>query len=235
MYQSVRDCRHGNGLVRSCLAVALVGLALSAFSGCETPPRNSGAGAAKDSIDPIRIETRNDISAIYQFYQPNPWLRDADGQAVGFKVPVYFVSGETELGAFVAGRILVWLYELERQPDGSFERKFVHGWELDEQEAMGYRVRVRSVMGYHYGFMLSWPPNLGLAGKQIEIVFGYEKNARTIITGEPRRFRVPVSWGSQRPRDDDDQPRRPSELESDRSADNAAPPDAPIRRREPRP
>ena len=184
-----------------------------ALTACKTPSKAS-ASRSQGMIDPTRVETRDDITAVYQFYTV-PWLRNADGQIVGFKSAVYFHSAKTERGAFVPGSVLVWLYEVAREPDGSRTRKFLHNWELDEREAMNYRIRKRSNMGYFYGLFFTWPPELNLSGKQVEIVFGYERGDGKVITGAPRRFRVPLSAEDSRR---SNQPRRrPAELKPQRS------------------
>jgi hypothetical protein len=87
----------------------------------------------------------------------------------------------------------VWLFQFEPQTDGRLERKLVKVWELNEQDAMGYRVRRESQMGYAYGFFFTWPPNADLSGRTIEIMFGYERLDGKLITGAARRFQVPQS------------------------------------------
>ncbi|RMF76472.1 MAG: hypothetical protein D6744_12275, partial [Planctomycetota bacterium] len=83
-----------------------VALALTPlFCGCQTQTKRSGApptvlGAPGDSpppkyVDAAAVPTRDDIVSIHQFWPQVPWLRDTSGKAVGFRVPVYFVSGET--------------------------------------------------------------------------------------------------------------------------------------------
>lgn len=178
-------------------------LALGLAGGCRTPltgeidrDKVSPFGSGRESvplptqIDATAVDTRDDVVAIHHFWKPEPWRRVED-RAVGFTVPVYFVSAESQKGVFVSGKILIWLYELTPKPDGEFERECVHVWELDRAAALGFRVRKLSVMGYHYGFALTWPPNLDLAGKRIEVVFGYERADGQIVTGPARRFRVP--------------------------------------------
>jgi hypothetical protein len=83
------------------------------------------------------------------------------------------------------------MYEVFRQPDGTTEKQCVHVWEFDRAAAIGYRVRKLAVMGYYYGFALTWPPNVDVTGKEVEIVFGYERADGQIVTGTPRRAMVP--------------------------------------------
>ncbi len=156
--------------------------------------RDDGKGRAKNEIDPTKIETRDDIFQIVQFWPQMPWLQRTD-RVVGFKVTVYFRSGETRLGAFVPGNIFVWVYELQPAARGRRERKLAHMWELDQAGALGYRVRKRSIQGYYYGFPLRWDDGLGLEGKLVEIQFGYERGNKQLVLSEPRQFRVPVPVG----------------------------------------
>ncbi|MBU0639957.1 MAG: hypothetical protein KKB50_13900 [Planctomycetes bacterium] len=185
------------------------GLCVLALGACQQPQKSSspppsiiGDGVPVrrvEAIDPTRIAPHDDIVEIHHFWSPVPWLYDADDCPIGFQVPVYFVSGETEKGAFVSGTIFVWLYRLKRAENGHLEREFVHNWEFNAQQAMGFRVRRLSVMGYHYGFWLTWPPVPDVLGRQIEIAFGYQRADGQVVTGAAKRFRVPVPRGFQRP------------------------------------
>jgi hypothetical protein len=173
----------------------LVCLGCEAQTGPGRYPKSRVGGrpvSPAEAIDPTTVPTRDDIVAIYQFWPNVPWLFESD-RVVGFRVTTYFVSGETELGEFVPGKVFAWIYKLARGPDGKLARELAHMWEFDEAEGMGYRVRRRAVGGYHYGFALSWPPNVELDGRQVEIEFGYERKDGTIVTSAPRRFRMPVS------------------------------------------
>ena len=181
--------------MRRAIGVGMCSFALF-VAGCETPRR----GAAKPrELDVPRVKTRDDITAVYSIFPRDPWLRDNDGNVTGFKASVYFQSGKTQKGAFVPGKILIWLYSMHRGPDGQLERRFVHGWEMDEQEAMNWRVRFERRLGYQYGFPILWPPDADLAGKQVEIQFGYERKDGKIIEGSVRRFRVSVPMGYRPP------------------------------------
>ncbi len=184
----------------------LAGMALALallFAGCETsqPTRSARPGgragtdkSGQNRIDSTKVETRDDIVQIVQFWSQNPWLQDSE-RVRGFKVTVYFVSGETEKGAFVPGNIMVWVYELVPTARRRYERKLVHVWELNQAEATGLRVNKLAVGGYYYGFPLQWPRELSLEGKQIEIQFGYERASnKQVVLSSPRRFRVPIPF-----------------------------------------
>jgi len=156
------------------------------LAGC-TPERGT-------EINPAKIKTGDDIVKIVQFWPQSPWLQEGE-HIVGFKVTVYFVSGQTEKGTFVPGTIFAWLYELVPNKAGGYEKKLAYVWQLDEADALGFRINKRGVMGYHYGFPLRWPDNLALEGKLIEIQLGYERLNKSVIQSSVRRFRVPVPMG----------------------------------------
>ncbi len=221
-----------------CLAsLALIGCHAAGPQKGETRPRQIDSTRAPQKgetrprqIDPTRVPPRDDITAIYRFYASDPWLRDSDGEVIGIRVTVYFHSAATELGAFVPGKILIWLYEVTRAPDGTRGREYLHGWEFDERDAMGFRRRFLSVMGYHYGMMLMWPRGLQLGGKQIELVLGYERLDGRIIEEPGKVERVPLPGLRRRPEPDGPRP-RPHELQP-QGAPPAADTTVPAERRE---
>lgn len=194
-------------LVRSRGLLVLAGAALvvlAACAGCETSQSTSSSGSSwfgrgsdrsrgdRNRIDSTRVKTRDDIVQIVQFWNQPYWLQTSE-RVRGFRVTVYFVSGETEKGAFVPGNIMVWAYELVPTARGGYERKLAHGWEFTEAEALAMRVNKRAIGGYFYGFILQWPVELALEGKQVEIQFGYERvSDKQLVLSSPRRFRVPI-------------------------------------------
>lgn len=178
---------------RCVLSSVSLAAALLVAAGCTTTPKRNLKPAPY--IDVVAAEQRDDIYAIRQLWPQYPWLQDADRTVTGFRVPTYFVSSETEKGAFVPGVIFAWLYEIERRPDGGTERKLRHMWQLDRDQAMGFRVRKLVVLGHPYMLMLFWPREVDVVGKTIEIEFGYERTDGKLIMATTRRFRVPARPG----------------------------------------
>ena len=169
-------------------------LALLLSAGCETAgSRRGGPRAKSNQINAARVEQRDDIVQGVSFWNSYPWVKDGE-RFVGFKAATFFVSGETELGAFVPGTIFAWLYTLSVGPEGRLDKELAHVWEFDRDEAMGFRVRKRAITGYYYGFILIWPPELDLEGKRIEVVFGYERQDKRPVLSQARQLKVPVSF-----------------------------------------
>lgn len=141
-------------------------------------------------IDPTRVATADDITQVVPFWSQSPWLRSED-RTVGLRVPVYFVSGRSEKGVFVSGRISIKLYRLLRDESDQLVRELVYTWEFDAAQAMNFRVRKASIMGLYYGFVLGWPPDLALDGSLIDVVISYERGDGAVVQAT-KRWQVPV-------------------------------------------
>lgn len=179
--------------------------AASACLGCQAPQNSAVQGEPIQPIfggshgenqkrpDPIAVEkvdTHDDIIAINDIWQNYPWRGNQEGQVVGFTTAVYFQSGTTGKGSFVPGTIRCRLSSVQRKAGGT-ERLTLQTWEFDEKAAMGFRVMRKTINWYFYGFPLVWSPDLKLTDKEIEIQFEYERKDGRIVTGSPKRLKVP--------------------------------------------
>lgn len=140
-------------------------------------------------VDTRRVELRDDITDISCRWKDPIWIHKA-GDVVGFRVPVFFISSETRLGAFVSGDIQVNLYLLEREQDEVL-RGLVHTWELSPEKAADFRLRRTVVGGYMYGLILAWPEEFDLHGRHIEIEIQYIRGDGQTISYPPKLYRVP--------------------------------------------
>lgn len=154
--------------------------------GCQSSSR------AKDHyINIERVPKRDDIVRVVQFWNPVPWIYDSTNRVIGFKVPTYFISSKTEKGAFVTGTVFVWLHLVERDKQGKIVRRTVHIWQMEKDEVFLFAIRKEAIGGYYHGFILTWPTNLDLAGRDVEIEFGYQRGDGRLVMASPRDFRVP--------------------------------------------
>jgi hypothetical protein len=174
--------------------LGLAGLLVSALAlltGCESLGA-MGGGAGHDNVVMIR-----------QFYAADPWIRDEEGRVNGVLARVYFAAAakddDVPKGIFVPGTIKAELYVLNLRPDGSNERVLAHEWAFDEQQAQGYRVRKVSRMGYSYGLILRWPPEVNVLGREIQMEFSYKTQDGKVVTQRGSRFRVPLPAGAPEP------------------------------------
>lgn len=153
------------------------------------------------TIDPTKVDLHDDIVQVVQFWPQSLWIKDnATGRVIGFRATVYFQSSETERGAFVPGPIYALLSQVKSDSRGRVQRIPLHQWELDESQAMPFRVRKEAVMGYAYSFILKWPDEIDVTGRQVELVFGYQRQDGAIVRGQPivRRVDLPP-MGTPRP------------------------------------
>lgn len=187
----------------------LLAAAATPLPGCANPAANRDpykdvrgpqAVAVRNApeIDPTAVPAQDDIVQVMRFVRDPIFVWDADRPA-GVVMSVYLVSAATQKGVFGSGPIEVTVYELRHGPSG-LERTRAHAWRLSESEAMGFRVRKRSVLGYYYGLLLKWPRELDLSGREIEIVIGYTRGDGRVVTTAPIRRRVPVPFGYTPPR-----------------------------------
>lgn len=148
-------------------------------------------------IDPTVVPTQDDIVQVMRFVRDPIFVWDADRPS-GVVMSVYLVSAESQKGVFGRGPIEVTIHEL-RHGRGGVERATVHTWRLTESDAMGFRVRKRSVLGYYYGLMLKWPKELDLSGREIELTISYTRGDGRVVSTAPIRRRVPVPFGAAPP------------------------------------
>lgn len=185
-----------------CIAVVWLGSLLQI--GCAGRPQEFGKIPPPDrpppakpppTIDASKISARDDIVRIHSMWGDYPWLTDSEQRPLGLKARVYFVDVETELGSFVTGTIGAEMYLLTRTREGRRHRELLHEWRFDTDQAMGYRIRRKAVTGYSYGLVLPWPEHLDVVGRQIDMVFRYDRSDGRVIKSSPKRFRVPVPPG----------------------------------------
>lgn len=186
-------------------AAASVALCLPLLTGCQAqqpkadPPPNvvgisdpRGREKPPEYIDASKVEMRDDIKEICAYWREPMLFRNNDIPA-GFRATVFFVSGGTQKGAFVPGVIRVQLFVADERKSFAKATEPVHEWRLDAREAMNWRIRRASMLGYGYGLMLPWPDVLNLEGRRIAIEIGYERGDGTVVRS--RRRTVDVPWG----------------------------------------
>jgi hypothetical protein len=177
-----------------CFLLALVGLPAMLAAGCELFGRRDSAGQSG---------LRDDIVAIRQYYSTQPWTWDPEGRANGILARVYFLptadpQGNLK-GVFVSGPIRAELHTLNQRPDGSYARDLLHEWVMPPDEASVFRTVKPSILGDSYAFVLRWPTELKVAGREIQITFCYQRQDGRVVSQPSARFRVPMPGAVQPP------------------------------------
>ncbi|MBK8914606.1 MAG: hypothetical protein IPM64_08430 [Phycisphaerales bacterium] len=203
---AARSTRAALGSIGLCLTVAMLA---SMAGGCAEAPKDPYAGVGRPPsmavsppayIDVMAVPVRDDVVSVQCFWSALPWIQEsATGKTVGFRVLTYFVSRDTEKGAFVSNPVVLSMSRIGMDEQGNFIREPLHEWTLDQVAATGFRVRKRAVGGYYYGFVVRWPPNVDPSGKRIEVQIGYRRSDGVLVQSTPRGFDVPMP-AVQRPR-----------------------------------
>ncbi len=174
------------------LTIVLAGCAAPQPAAKPPPPLLPGPQAPKKPVAaPKGATTTDNIVEIAQFYASQPWIVDDEGRYVGLRVRAYFVSGETGKGAFVPGTITASLFALTTRPDGTYSREKVYDWTFDAQQAYPFEIPKPSPMGYSYGLILRWPPELNLMGREIQVVLSYQRQNGQLVVARGIQHTVP--------------------------------------------
>lgn len=198
---------------RGLAGLVLLGVAVGGV-GCQGFGSTNGFGATVYN---------DDIVAIRGFYNPLPWVRDADDRITGFCVRTYFISGRTDKGVFVPGPITAKISRLHPRLEGGYDRTLLHEWTFHEYDARTFRVQKPSIMGDSYGFVLRWPDELDVMGRTIEIVFSYRRSDGRVITGPTRQLKVLLPPGYPSPSDEERPSGASPAVQLRRPADGAGP------------
>ncbi len=180
-------CTAANRSATPMLLLGLIAAAVGLLVGCEAQqPRNNGT----PTINAATIPSRTDIRRVHAFWRTNPWIT-VDGRLRGIQVRTYFVSAETERGAFVDGDIVMRMFARDANEQGELERRQLYEWILTPEQAMGFRVRKEAAMGYSYGLVLSWPSELRFPADEVDFVVGYRAPGGRFVATPPKPFRLP--------------------------------------------
>lgn len=136
----------------------------------------------------------SDIIGVKRYFANNPFLsfdEESDPNPEGFKVTFYAVSASTQLGAFGNGLIRFKMYIIEPgEGDQPAIGRLAKTWEFDPQQAMGWRVRHRTSLGWPYHFHLNWE-EADPYGKEIRIVPEFVRTDGQVVRGSPKDLKVP--------------------------------------------
>ncbi len=150
------------------------------------PKKKTAAAPAKGPA------TSDNVVEIVQFYSSQPWILDDEGRYIGLRDRVYFVSADSGKGVFVPGEIVATLYTLNHRPDGTYTREKAHEWRFTPDQSYLFQVTTPSPMGYSYGLILRWPPELKLMGREIQIVLSYQRQNGQVLTAAGIKHDVPM-------------------------------------------
>ncbi len=157
--------------------------------GCQqvsSPMSRETRRVANAKLDP-------NIIKILTFYATHPFMSfdsAGDPNPEGLKVTFYAKSGRTERGVFADGLIRFKMYKIIRRAGKEPVGEQVKIWEYTPEEASGWRVTKKSVMGWAYQFYLNWG-DIDVYNHEIRIVPEFVRRDGRVVRGQPRSLRVP--------------------------------------------
>ena len=173
-----------------------VSAALVIFTGasCQAPPPATpkpGTILPHEEIDKMPLE--KDISGVAAVYDPySPWLwNDEHSKVRGVFVTSLYLFGPQSVGVFGDGVIKARVYLLEGTEGRWTPTKMLREWSFDPNEALQWRSRKRTPMGWRYALALPWGDDIDVRGKQIRVTLSFERVDGRTIHAREKDFRVP--------------------------------------------
>ena len=170
------------------LQLAIVtGWMVLGMTGCNRPQQKPSELAQQ--LDPDYYA--RDIFKVVCFYPPNMWQsfdREGDTNPEGFAFVMYPLSRATGKGAYAEGTLHVWMYVIDREPDGRRTRELARDWTVAMAQLAP---RSPTKFGVGYDVYLHWG-NADVYGQEVEIVVQYESPRGRIVQSQTRRAKVPV-------------------------------------------
>jgi len=141
----------------------------------------------------VNMPLEENILSVAAFYPSiTPWIFTDDRSRVrGVVISSLYLGGPDHLGVFGDGMIRPRLYVLDADKENPQPPQLLKEWSYDPEQAMPFRSKKRSMMGYGYRFHLMWGDELDLAGKDIRITVVFERLDGTLIHSGSKEFRVP--------------------------------------------
>lgn len=154
-----------------------------------TPTRQTAEAPAR------RAPLASDIIGVRRYFANNPFLSfddESDPNPEGFKVTYYAVSNATQKGVFGDGLIRFKMYVIEPGVEGEpATGRLIKTWEFNPQQAMGWRIRRVTTLGWPYLFHLNWG-DADPYGKEVRIVPEFVRTDGRVIKGSPKDLKVPI-------------------------------------------
>lgn len=187
-------------VVKHCCRIAapLLATGLIVVAGCGGPKPEPPAGTKTElsPADVARMPTQPNVVNVLAIYNPYTcWIWNPDKSRVrGVRVGSLYLIGPDYTGVFGDGVIRPRVYVMERDDDGRKVPKLVKEWSLDVAQAVEFRAKKKTKLGWGYGLFLDWG-DLDLGGREIRVVIAFERGDGQVVTSKKTDLMVPRSGG----------------------------------------
>ncbi|MBN1491029.1 MAG: hypothetical protein JXA69_14035 [Phycisphaerae bacterium] len=156
------------------------------------------AGCVEPTTGPVQIAQaplEPNVIEIATFFSANPF-GPVGGSSTpgGFRIGALYLMAPNEqgqsVGVFADGIIHVYLYSVEKDAEGMSARHLVRDWTFDPVQAMPYRAKKATVLGYGYQLHCVWG-DADVLGRDVEIEVHFARKDGRLITSTPKAFKVP--------------------------------------------
>jgi hypothetical protein len=173
-------------------------LCLLILAGCEgnsgKPLFTSGQNPSPEQVSKMLEPNVIQVVAFFKPQEMNPWIWAEDRSRVqGIFITSLFLSGPDGKGVFGDGVIRPFLYVAKETKDGNKKWEKIKEWSIGVREAMPYRAKKKTAMGWGYGLIpLDWG-DMDLSHKHVRVVISFERRDGRVITRRSRQeFQVPA-------------------------------------------
>ncbi|MBK8267337.1 MAG: hypothetical protein IPK83_03155 [Planctomycetes bacterium] len=144
---------------------------------------------------PPNMEESN-IIRVNKIFDSFPWLsfsNDGSGRVNGFKCAVYLEGPKSTKGVFGSGTMVITMYRLDHDRLNREVPTEMKCWTFTREEALPYRARNMSMLGWGYGFRLPWGDDIRVSGRKIAIVIKYVRDDGRVVSSSRKVLRVPFT------------------------------------------
>lgn len=162
--------------------------------GCQhgSQPQARPASGLRSGWETRSVPAEAGIVKLLTIWQADPFIRDpADGVTpIGFRLTLYLIN-EQQRGVFGNGTIRLRMVLVERDPSGKMlGKKHVQTWQWNTAEAVPFRSKRVSYLGWGYGLLVSWD-SAEVPGKEVEIHPEFVRRDNRLVTGSVKSLKVP--------------------------------------------
>ena len=160
------------------------------------------SASRKTSNKPEREPTPDEVARMKDpnvlnvvcFYAVEPWMWNTERSTViGIQVPAMYLLGKDSLGVFGDGVIRYQMYvDQNDRPGGDPDLKLFKEIKYTTEEAIPFRSKKRTGMGWGYALFMPCEELGQMGGKKIRLVVSFERLDGIVRNSETKDYRVPT-------------------------------------------
>lgn len=172
------------------VCIAVMGLILA---GCEGQDKGTSPSRQPTPEEVLHMPVEYNVNTIAVFRNPySSWIWTDDRSRIqGLFVNSLYLLGHDGKGVFGDGVIRTKLYVYETTPEGQKKQTLFKEWSFDVEEALPFRAKKPTALGWGYGLLpLGWE-EADLSGRDIRLVVSFERRDGRTVNHRGIDFRVP--------------------------------------------